>query len=119
MSDPYEIVADLGSTAETLLEVLHRDVRVVEHPNAINPRGTVRDRDAVVAGFLMGKRLLAAQSFDIDEGTDVLPAGTGWAHPRSRDVRLLRPDELKKSWLAAPHVIRNRRAAPSVCVRRR
>ena len=103
MSDPaslvaryYEIVADLDSTADELLEVLHPDVRVVEHPNAINPRGTVRDRDAVVAGFLMGKGLLSAQSFDILEslvsgdrvvvraawrgtigqGTDALPAGT-------------------------------------------
>ena len=103
MSDPgaivrryFEIVADLGSSADALLDVLHPDVRVTERPNALNPRGMVRDRDAVVAGFLLGKRLLARQTIDIlellvsgdrvavratwrgtiGEGTDALPPGT-------------------------------------------
>lgn len=74
MSDPaavvrryFAIVADLGSCADELLEVLHPDVRVTERPNAINPRGAVRDRDAVIAGFLAGKDLLAAQAIDIRE----------------------------------------------------
>lgn len=103
MSDPisiveryYEIVADLGSSVDALLAVLHPTVRVTEHPNAITPRGAVRDRDAVVAGFLAGKRLLAAQTIEvhellasgdrvavratwrgtIGEGTESIPAGT-------------------------------------------
>ena len=63
----FEIVADLGSSRESLVQMLHPDVRVIEHPNAINPRGAVRDREAVVAGFLAGKALLAAQSIDILE----------------------------------------------------
>jgi ketosteroid isomerase-like protein len=74
MSDPaavirryFEIVADLGSSRESLVELLHPDVRVIEHPNAINPCGAVRDREAIVAGFLAGKALLAAQSIDILE----------------------------------------------------
>jgi len=36
-----EVVADLGSSPDSLLEVLHPDVQVIEHPNAINPRGVV------------------------------------------------------------------------------
>jgi ketosteroid isomerase-like protein len=68
----FEIVADLGSSADDLLAVLHPTVRITEHPNMITPRGAVRDRDAVVAGFLAGKRLLAAQTFDLHE---VLVAG--------------------------------------------
>ena len=74
MSDPaavirhyFKVVADLGSSRESLLQLLHPDVRVIEHPNAINPRGAVRDREALVAGFLAGKALLAAQSIDILE----------------------------------------------------
>jgi ketosteroid isomerase-like protein len=63
----YEVVADLASTADELLALLHPDVRIVEHPNTISPRGSVRDRDAAVAGFLAGKKLLAAQSFDLHE----------------------------------------------------
>ncbi|MEA2189187.1 MAG: hypothetical protein QOK16_4198, partial [Solirubrobacteraceae bacterium] len=44
--------ADLGSPVDALLAVLHPTVRITEHPNAITPRGAVRDRDAAVAGFL-------------------------------------------------------------------
>ena len=103
MSDPasvvrryFEIVADLSSPEDALLAVLHPAVRITEHPKAITPRGAVRDRDAAVAGFLAGKRLLAAQTFDIHEllvfgdrvavratwrgtigqGPDSMPAGT-------------------------------------------
>jgi ketosteroid isomerase-like protein len=92
----FEIVGDLGSSVDVLLAVLHPTVRITEHPNAITPRGAVRDRDAVVAGFLAGKRLLAAQTIEIHEllvsgtrvavrstwrgtigaGTGSLPAGT-------------------------------------------
>jgi ketosteroid isomerase-like protein len=74
MSDPaavvaryFEIVADLRSGEDELLEVLHPDLRVTEHPNALNPKGVVRNRDGVVAGFLAGKRLLARQAFDVHE----------------------------------------------------
>ena len=63
----YSTVADLTSAREALLEVLHPDVRVTEHPNAITPAGAVRDRDAVAAAFEAGKGLLAEQVFDIDE----------------------------------------------------
>jgi ketosteroid isomerase-like protein len=69
----FAIVADLDSSADELLAVLHPAVRVTEHPNPITPRGAVRDRDAVVAGFVAGKRLLAAQAIDLHE---VLVAGS-------------------------------------------
>jgi ketosteroid isomerase-like protein len=63
----FDIVADLGSSQEALLELLHPDVRITEHPNAIAPSGAVRDRDGAVAGFLAGKKLLATQDFEILE----------------------------------------------------
>jgi ketosteroid isomerase-like protein len=74
MSDPaavvrryFEVVADLGSSENDLVALLHPDVRITEHPNAITPNGAVRDRDATVAGFLAGKALLSAQSFDVHD----------------------------------------------------
>lgn len=74
MSDPaavvrryFDVVADLGSSEDALLEVLHPDVSVTERPNALNPQGTVRDRDAVVAGFVAGKQLLAEQAIEVHE----------------------------------------------------
>ncbi len=74
MSDPasvvkryFEVVADLGTSEDDLLAVLHPAVRITEHPNAVTPRGAVRDRDAAVAGFLAGKRLLAAQAIEVHE----------------------------------------------------
>jgi ketosteroid isomerase-like protein len=63
----YALVADLASTPDDLAALLHPDVRVTEHPNAITPRGAVRDRDATLAGFAAGKALLSAQSFDVHE----------------------------------------------------
>ena len=75
MSDPaavvaryFEVVADLGSSEAALRELLHPEVRVTERPNALNPRGAVREREAVVAGFLAGKRLLAAQARELHRG---------------------------------------------------
>jgi ketosteroid isomerase-like protein len=63
----YATVADLGASTESLRELLHPDLRVVEHPNAIHPQGTVRDRDAVIAGYEEGKGMLSDQSFELDE----------------------------------------------------
>ena len=63
----YAVVSDLGSTAEELAALLHPELRVVEHPNALNPNGTLRDRDGVLAGFAAGKQLLAEQAFDVRE----------------------------------------------------
>ena len=63
----YEVVADLSASERDLRELLHPDVRVVEHPNAINPRGGVRDLEGVVAGYLAGKKMLARQSFELHE----------------------------------------------------
>ena len=54
----FEIVADLESSVDDLLALLHPSVRTTEHPNVITPCGAVRDRDAV-AGFQAGKRLPA------------------------------------------------------------
>jgi ketosteroid isomerase-like protein len=74
MSDPaavvrqyFTVVADLDSSSDALLDVLHPAVRITEHPNAINPRGAVRDRDAATAGFLAGKQLLATQTMEVHE----------------------------------------------------
>jgi ketosteroid isomerase-like protein len=63
----YEIVGDLGSSADDLRGVLHPDVQIHEHPNAVTPNGSVRDRDAAVAAFEAGKGLLSEQSFDVHE----------------------------------------------------
>ena len=63
----FKIVADLSSPVDALLGVLHPKVRIIEHPNAINPRGAIRNREAAIAAFLAGKRLLAAQTIDLHE----------------------------------------------------
>lgn len=63
----YAVVADLSSTEDDLRPLLGPDVRVTEHPNAVTPRGAVRDRAATLAGFGSGKALLREQSFDPHE----------------------------------------------------
>ena len=68
----YAVVADLQSPVEALLAVLHPGVQVIEHPNAINPRGAQRDLSGVITGYELGKQLLSEQAFDLH---DVLTAG--------------------------------------------
>lgn len=63
----FNVAGDLAAPADALLAVLHPEVRIIEHPNAINPRGSIRDRNAAVTAFLAGKRLLAAQAIEVHE----------------------------------------------------
>jgi hypothetical protein len=97
-------VGDLRSSAEALRDVLDPAVRVAERPNAIHPQGTVRGRDAAVATFLAGKRLLATQTFEVLKlavAGDRVPVRAAWrgtiaegagALPRARSsLRTPRP----------------------------
>jgi ketosteroid isomerase-like protein len=85
----YEVVGDLSSTRDDLLALLHPEVRVVEHPNAIVPAGAEHELEGVLAGFEAGKRLLSRQSFAIHE---VIVAGeraavrATWRGTVSRDA---------------------------------
>jgi ketosteroid isomerase-like protein len=63
----FDVVADLSSTEEDLRPLLDPDLCVVEHPNAVTPRGAVRGVAETVAGFRSGKALLKEQSFDVHE----------------------------------------------------
>jgi ketosteroid isomerase-like protein len=63
----YETVADLRASADSLRELLHPELRVIEHPNVIHPDGTVRDRDEVLRAYEQGKRMLSDQRFELDE----------------------------------------------------
>ena len=68
----YAVVSALTSSEEELRPLLAPDVRITEHPNAITPKGAVRDLEAVITGFQAGKMLLREQVFEIHE---VLVAG--------------------------------------------
>ncbi|MDF2143897.1 nuclear transport factor 2 family protein [Knoellia sp. p5-6-4] len=60
-----DVVADLASTRDDLLAVLHPDVVFVEHPSPMSPHGRTHGRDGMVAGFLAGKDLLSEQQIDV------------------------------------------------------
>jgi ketosteroid isomerase-like protein len=63
----YRLVCDLESHEDDLRAVLAPDVRIVEHPNAVTPRGAVRDREQTLAGLRSGRALLSRQDFDVHE----------------------------------------------------
>ena len=63
----YAVVSDLASTEAELAPLLAAGLRVTEHPNAVTPRGAVRDLAATLAGFRAGRALLARQAFDLHE----------------------------------------------------
>lgn len=61
------VVADLGATIAELEVLLHPEITLTEHPNAISPRGRVHDREGVLAAYASGKTLLAEQSIAVHE----------------------------------------------------
>ncbi|MGY1730122.1 nuclear transport factor 2 family protein [Geodermatophilus sp. SYSU D01045] len=63
----YATVSDLTATEDDLRPLLGAQLRVVEHPNAVTPRGAVRDLEGTLAGFRAGKALLREQVFDVHE----------------------------------------------------
>ncbi len=63
----FAVVGDLASTEDDLRRLLAPELRVVEHPNAVLPRGAVRDLAATLTGFSLGKQLLRAQVFEVHE----------------------------------------------------
>jgi hypothetical protein len=63
----YALVADLEASTEDLAGVVNPKIRIVEHPNAINPRGSVRGYQEALAACAAGKRLLAEQGFELHE----------------------------------------------------
>ena len=63
----YALVADLESSTDELASVVNQKIRIVEHPNAINPRGSVRGYAETLAAAAAGKRLLSEQGFDLHE----------------------------------------------------
>ena len=63
----FSVVADLGSTADDLDQLLHPDAVFIERPNAIAPTGNERDVAATMRGFAAGKQRLASQEIEIHE----------------------------------------------------
>ena len=90
----FAIVADLQTSPDALGSVLHPDFRFTEHPNAMNPAGTVRDREQALAAYAAGKRMLATQELELHE---VLVSGpraatrSTWRGRLSVDVGRLPP----------------------------
>jgi ketosteroid isomerase-like protein len=63
----FATVGDLHATEDELRLVLDPQVRVVEHPNPVTPRGAVRDLESTLTGFRAGRALLREQVFDVHE----------------------------------------------------
>ena len=100
----YAVVADRDAPADALRALLHPDVRIVEHPNAINPKGTARGRDEAVTGYLAGKELLSEQTFDVHEilvSGDRVAVRATWQGKLARDIGGLPAGMAMKAHIAA------------------
>lgn len=47
--------------------MLHPDVHVTEHPNALSPAGVVLNREEITAALRSGRALLSEQTFTLHE----------------------------------------------------
>ena len=59
------LIADPDADVELIAALLEDDMRFVERPNLVNPRGSTRDVAQMLASVAHGRRLLKAQRFEI------------------------------------------------------
>ena len=65
-------IADPSVEVERIAELLDDDMRFVERPNLVNPRGTTRNVAEMLASVAQGRELLTDQRFEV---VDHLVAG--------------------------------------------
>lgn len=108
------VVGSTGSTVDDLRAVLTADFRLDEHPNALSPRGSVRDLDTTVAGFLAGKGILTEQRYDL---RDVVASGdrvavkAAWTGTLARDLGGLAAGTTLRADIASFLLVRDGRIA--------
>lgn len=106
----YEIVGDLHSTEAALRRVLHPEAQIHEYPNALSPRGSVRNSDEAIAAFVAGKDLLSEQSFDVHEAFssgDRVAVRATWRGTLARGVGDLAPGRELVAQIAALLTVRD------------
>jgi ketosteroid isomerase-like protein len=59
------LIADPSVEVERIAELLDDDMRFVERPNLVNPRGSTRDVAELLTSVAQGRELLEAQHFEI------------------------------------------------------
>jgi ketosteroid isomerase-like protein len=59
------LIADPSVDVERIAELLDDDMRFVERPNLVNPRGSTRDVAELLTSVAQGRQLLEAQHFEI------------------------------------------------------
>jgi ketosteroid isomerase-like protein len=59
------LIADPSVDVERIAELLDDDMRFVERPNLVNPRGSTRDVAELLTSVAHGRQLLEAQHFEI------------------------------------------------------
>ena len=58
-------IADPSVDVERIAELLDDDMRFVERPNLVNPRGTTRDVAEMLTSVAQGRQLLTDQHFEV------------------------------------------------------
>jgi ketosteroid isomerase-like protein len=59
------LIADPRAEPAQIRELLDGDMRFVERPNLVNPRGTERDVPELLESLERGRELVTEQSFDV------------------------------------------------------
>ena len=59
------LIADPAADLDAIGALLDPEMRFVERPNLVSPRGSERDRERVVASVRAGRGLLQDQSFEV------------------------------------------------------
>jgi ketosteroid isomerase-like protein len=63
----FALIADPDRSEDELFQLLHPDLRVIEHPNCFSPNGSERDLAAIRKTLAAGRELVTGQRFDAVE----------------------------------------------------
>lgn len=105
----YELVERLAD-ARAVLNCWHPEGRFEEQPNALSPRGSTRDLQALAESFARGQALLASQRYEL---TNVFAAGSQvlvemvWTGTVKLDVGPLKAGDTLRARCAAVFELRD------------
>ena len=91
-----QLIETFTEDVEALKIVLDPNVEFIEYPNAINPKGQVRQLAQALKGLEMGRKILAWQKYEISE---ILENGDSffvealWSGQVAADVGHLKKDQ--------------------------
>ena len=98
----YSLIEDFNSDKNEFEDIYDKDIKAVEHPNLVSPKGQVRTLEELFSGMENGKKILNWQKFEINtfnEMSEKLVVESKWKGEVAVDI-----GKLKKGQILIAHI---------------